>query len=138
MVDQIRIAIAGHGNLGRGVEIAIDKNPDMQLVGIYTRRAPEQLKPLQAGTPVFGMAALSGHTELIDVLILCGGSKADLPQQGPELAPCTTGSCSRRVPSYWCALAATKRTLGTTPALLGYRDPAISVFAYEMSMRRLV
>ena len=32
MGKQIRIGIAGYGNLGRGVEAAIAKNPDMTLV----------------------------------------------------------------------------------------------------------
>ena len=41
MSTQIRIGIAGYGNLGRGVEAALAKNPDMQLVGIFTRRAPQ-------------------------------------------------------------------------------------------------
>lgn len=82
----IRIGIVGYGNLGRGVEAAMPKNPDMQLAGIYTRRDPAQLKPQLAGTPVHGMDALGSHQEQLDVLILCGGSKDDLPQQSPELA----------------------------------------------------
>ena len=86
MTSPIRIAIAGHGNLGRGVEAAVARSPDMQLVGIYTRRPPAQLQPLTAGVPVHGMDALAGHTGQIDVLILCGGSKQDLPEQGPQLA----------------------------------------------------
>ena len=86
MGQAIRIAIAGHGNLGRGVEAAVARSPDMQLVGIYTRRPPAQLQPLTAGVPVHGMDALAGHTGQIDVLILCGGSKQDLPEQGPQLA----------------------------------------------------
>ena len=36
----IRIGILGYGNLGRGVECAIKHNPDMELVGVFTRRAP--------------------------------------------------------------------------------------------------
>ncbi|PLC54630.1 diaminopimelate dehydrogenase [Pollutimonas nitritireducens] len=86
MGQSIRIAIAGYGNLGRGVEAAIAKNPDMQLTGIYTRRPPSQLQPRLEATSVYSMEALSGHAGKIDVLILCGGSKEDLPQQGPELA----------------------------------------------------
>lgn len=82
----IRIGIIGYGNLGRGVEAAIPQNPDMQLAGIYTRRDPAQLKPLIAGTAVHAMDALPDHREQLDVLILCGGSKDDLPQQTPELA----------------------------------------------------
>lgn len=80
----IRIAIVGHGNLGRGVEAAIARNPDMVLAGIYTRRDPAQLRPLQPGTPVHGMDSLLAHRAGIDVLVLCGGSKDDLPQQSPR------------------------------------------------------
>ena len=36
----IRIAIAGYGNLGRGVECAIRQNPDMELKAVFTRRDP--------------------------------------------------------------------------------------------------
>ena len=86
MAQAIRIGIAGYGNLGRGVEAAIAKNPDMTLVGIFTRRAPESLTPLFANTPVHPIAALPDFKDAIDVLILCGGSKDDLPQQGPEMA----------------------------------------------------
>ena len=85
MKQQIRIAIAGHGNLGRGVEAAIDNNPDMSLVGIYSRRAPDQIKPKNAMTPVHNMEQLPADADKIDVLILCGGSKEDLPKQGQEL-----------------------------------------------------
>ena len=82
----IRIGIVGYGNLGRGVEASIAKNPDMVLTGIYTRRDPSQLKPLHATTPVHAMDSLLSHNGQVDVLILCGGSKDDLPVQAPELA----------------------------------------------------
>ncbi len=86
MSTQIRIGIAGYGNLGRGVEAALAKNPDMKLVGIFTRRAPQSLRPATAGTPVHAMDDIGQFQDKIDVLILCGGSKDDLPQQGPVLA----------------------------------------------------
>ena len=82
----IRVGIVGYGNLGRGVEAAVAKNPDMQLTGIYTRRNPSQLQPLNVGTPVHAMDVLLSHKGQVDVLILCGGSKDDLPKQAPELA----------------------------------------------------
>lgn len=86
MQNLIRIGIVGYGNLGRGVETSIQKNPDLQLVGIFTRRAPETVKPCFAETSVFHMDLLADFKEKIDVLILCGGSKDDLPQQTPQLA----------------------------------------------------
>ncbi|MEG0053009.1 MAG: diaminopimelate dehydrogenase [Comamonas sp.] len=82
----IRIGVVGYGNLGRGVEAAIALNPDMRLAGIYTRRPPAQLKPGNADTPVYSMDSLLSHKGQLDVLILCGGSKDDLPSQTPELA----------------------------------------------------
>ena len=79
MQNLIRIGIVGYGNLGRGVETSIQKNPDLQLVGIFTRRAPETVKPCFAETSVFHMDSLADFKDKIDVLILCGGSKDDLP-----------------------------------------------------------
>ncbi len=118
----IRVAIAGHGNLGRGVEASIAKNPDMQLVGIYTRRAPEQIQPLRAGTAVHAMEALAGHADRIDVLILCGGSKQDLPEQGPAMAALfnTVDSFDThaRIPEYFAAVDA--------PALANRKTALIS------------
>ena len=124
-----RIAIAGHGNLGRGVEAALTRNPDMQLVGIYTRRPPAQLTPLVAGTPVHGMEALTGHTGQIDVLILCGGSKDDLPQQGPQLAALfnTVDSFDThaRIPEYFAAVDAPARANRRTALISAGWDPGM-------------
>ena len=39
----IRVGIAGYGNLGRGVEYAISQNKDMNLVGVFSRRNPEDV-----------------------------------------------------------------------------------------------
>ncbi|MDO5667945.1 MAG: diaminopimelate dehydrogenase [Alcaligenaceae bacterium] len=86
MTQSIRIGIVGYGNLGRGVETAIRHNPDMSLVGVFTRRAPDQLVTVDEQTAVFAMADLPTFQDKIDVLILCGGSKDDLPKQTPEYA----------------------------------------------------
>ncbi|EZQ11557.1 MULTISPECIES: diaminopimelate dehydrogenase [unclassified Acinetobacter] len=86
MQNLIRIGIVGYGNLGRGVETSIHKNPDLELVGIFTRRAPESVSPCFSDTKVFHMDDLNDRQDKIDVLILCGGSKDDLPKQTPELA----------------------------------------------------
>lgn len=129
MTHPIRIAIAGHGNLGRGVEAAIARNPDLQLVGIYTRRPPAQLKPLTAGAPVHGMDALAGHAGQIDVLILCGGSKSDLPEQGPQLAALfnTVDSFDThaRIPEYFAAVDAPARANQKTALISAGWDPGM-------------
>lgn len=86
MSKKIRIGIAGYGNLGRGVESAIGQNADMELVGVFTRRNPEDVTLLNAEVPVYKLANIEDFQNDIDVLILCGGSKNDLPEQGPALA----------------------------------------------------
>lgn len=129
MGQPIRIAIAGHGNLGRGVEAAIAKNPDMQLVGIYTRRPANQIQPQQASTPVHGMDALAGHADQIDVLILCGGSKEDLPQQGPALAALfnTVDSFDThaRIPEYFAAVDVPAQANRKTALISAGWDPGM-------------
>ncbi len=85
MSNKIRVAILGYGNLGRGVEAAMPCNPDMQLVGVFTRRPPEKVKTL-TDVPVYHVDELLGKKKDIDVLILCGGSATDLPVQSPEWA----------------------------------------------------
>ena len=45
----IRIGIVGYGNIGRGVELAVERNADMKLVAVVTRRNPETVKVLTEG-----------------------------------------------------------------------------------------
>ena len=85
VILMIKIAIVGYGNLGRGVECAVKQNNDMELYGVFTRRAPESLVTL-TGAKVYSVDDILNHKENIDVLILCGGSAKDLPVQTPELA----------------------------------------------------
>ena len=82
----IRIGIYGYGNLGRGVESAIRQNSDMELVGVFTRRAPETVKIQTEGVSVYHIDDAKNMTDKIDVMILCGGSATDLPVQTPEMA----------------------------------------------------
>ncbi len=82
----IRIGILGYGNLGRGVECAVKQNPDMELVAVFTRRAPEDVKILTKEAKVCTLAEIENWKDKIDVMILCGGSATDLPQQTPQYA----------------------------------------------------
>ena len=66
--------------------ISRSKNEDMELVALFTRRDPASLSPLTEGVPVYSASDLAQHTEDVDVLVLCGGSATDLPQQTPEAA----------------------------------------------------
>ena len=82
----MKVAIYGYGNLGRGVETAIKYNPDITLFGIFTRRAPESVKPIFEDSRVYSASDLLKYKNEIDVLIICGGSATDLPEMTPALA----------------------------------------------------
>ena len=82
----IRIGILGYGNLGRGIESAIRQNSDMELVAVFTRRAPESLKIATEGVAVCHVDEVESYRDKIDVMILCGGSATDLPEQTPKYA----------------------------------------------------
>ncbi len=82
----IRIGIVGYGNLARGAESALQQNPDMELVAVFTRRDPASVKIRTAGVPVAHVDELPEWKDKIDVLILGGGSATDLPEQTPKYA----------------------------------------------------
>ena len=82
----IRIGVLGYGNLGRGVECAVKQNPDMELVAVFTRRDPKDVKILTESAAVCHVSEASEWKDKIDVMILCGGSATDLPEQTPVYA----------------------------------------------------
>ena len=82
----IKIGILGYGNLGRGVECAVKQNPDMELAAVFTRRNPENVHILTEGAAVCNIADAEEWKDKIDVMILCGGSATDLPEQTPKFA----------------------------------------------------
>ena len=106
-MGKIRIGIVGYGNIGRGVECAIAKNADLELAGVFTRRNPESVQ-VASGAKAYHMDELSSLKNSIDVLILCGGSATDLPEQGPKLAKdfCTIDSFDThaKIPEYFAKM----------------------------------
>lgn len=74
----LRVGIVGYGNLGKGAELAIQQNPDMELVAIFTRRTPTEL---DSHSKVVSISQIEDFKDKIDVMILCGGSSKDLPEQ---------------------------------------------------------
>ena len=129
MHTPIRIGIAGYGNLGRGVEASIAQNPDMQLVGVFTRRAPETVQTLGADTAVFAHDSLASRASDIDVLILCGGSKNDLPEQSPALASLfnivDSFDTHARIPEHFAAVDAAARPASKTALISAGWDPGM-------------
>lgn len=85
-MSKIRIGIVGYGNIGKGVETAIKQNADTELVAVFTRRSPDSLTLNTPGAKVVAIADVKEYVNAIDVMILCGGSATDLPEQGPVFA----------------------------------------------------
>ncbi|MEA2082314.1 MAG: diaminopimelate dehydrogenase [Elusimicrobiota bacterium] len=83
MSDKIRIAVVGYGNVGRGVEKACAKNPDMELKAVFSRRPDIKIA---SGAPAAAVTDAGKYVNDIDVAILCGGSATDLEKQGPLFA----------------------------------------------------
>lgn len=83
---EMRVGILGYGNLGKGIESAIRQNEDMELSCIITRRNPADVKPVTKNVKVYSVDELEKYKDEIDVLVLCGGSATDLPEQTPEYA----------------------------------------------------
>lgn len=84
-MEKIKIGIVGYGNLGKSAEIGIRQNPDMELVGVFTRRNPDSIQLAIKDVKVYHVDEAKGMVDKIDVMLLCGGSMSDLPAQGPEL-----------------------------------------------------
>lgn len=123
----IEIGIAGYGNLGRGVEAALGKCDDMRLAGVFSRRAGS-LKT-DSGAGVFGLDQIEGFRGKVDVMILCGGSKSDLPQQGPELAGLfsTVDSFDThgKIPEYFAEMDSAARSGGNVAVISVGWDPGL-------------
>lgn len=85
-MEKIRIGINGYGNLGRGAQACLADCPDMELAAVFTRRQPADSLKIEANVPVVHVNDAGEWTDKIDVMLLCGGSAKDLPEQGPEFA----------------------------------------------------
>jgi len=124
----MKLAIYGYGNIGRGVECAIAQNPDAELVGVFTRRAPERVKPL-TGAPVFAASELDARAKYIDVLIICGGSATDLPEMTPALAKkinvVDSFDTHARIPEHFANVDAAAKESGHVALISGGWDPGM-------------
>lgn len=127
MGQRIRIGIAGYGNLGRGVETAIAQNPDTAVAGVFTRRDPASVRTL--GAQVHRLDAIDACADAIDVLVLCGGSKSDLPEQGPALAArfntVDSFDTHARIPEYFDAVDRAARANDRTAVIAVGWDPGL-------------
>lgn len=126
MNNKIRVGIAGYGNLGRGVELALAQNPDFQLEAIFTRRNPDKLA---ANSKIVHISEIVNYKDKIDVMILCGGSATDLPQQAPEIAKMfnTVDSFDThaKIPDYFNKLDRITKEAGTIGLISVGWDPGL-------------
>ena len=124
----IRVGIFGCGELGRGVESAIAENRDMELVGVFTRRDPATVKVI-SGAKAYSEDALKDMKDDIDVLILCGGSATDLPEQTPKYAAMynvvDSFDTHARIPEHFANVDAAAKAAGKTCVISCGWDPGM-------------
>lgn len=125
----IKIALMGYGNLARGVESAITQNIDMELVAVFTRRNPADVKVRTSGVPVCAEADIASWQGKIDVLVLCGGSAVDLPVQTPKFAEMFTVVDSfdthPKIPDHFANVDAAARKAGKVAVISVGWDPGM-------------
>jgi len=129
MSEKIRIGILGYGNLGKGVEASIEQQPDMELVAVFSRRSPESVQTVRPETKVLHVDDAEKHKDDIDVLILCGGSATDLPEQAPEFAKLFNTIDSfdthARIPEFFEAVDQAAKPNGKTSIISVGWDPGL-------------
>ncbi len=125
----IRIGIMGYGNLGRGVELAVQANEDMELAAVFTRRDPAALTIRTPGVPVVKADEAEAWKDRIDVMILCGGSATDLPKQTPAFAGwfnvVDSFDTHAHIPDHFEAVDRAAKAAGTLAAISVGWDPGL-------------
>jgi len=128
IMDKIKVGIIGYGNLGRGVECAVASAPDMQLIGVFTRRSPEAVKTASGGK-VYPVSDLQAFVGKADVMVLCGGSATDLPEQTKEYIKyfntVDSFDTHARIPEYFAAVDKAGKESGHLGAISIGWDPGL-------------
>ena len=127
MSEKIKIAVLGYGNLGRGVELAVRNSKDLELVAVFSRRDPSDVK--MCGAPVFSVDEILSHKGKFDVLVLCGGSATDLPTQTPEFAKefnvVDSFDTHAKIPEHFAAVDAAAKKGGNVGVIAVGWDPGL-------------
>lgn len=126
MGNKIRVGIIGYGNLGKGVELSLAQNPDFQLEAIFTRRNPDSV---MAASKMVHISEVENYKGKIDVMILCGGSATDLPEQAPEISAMfnTVDSFDThaKIPEYFNKIDSVTKIAGTIGLISVGWDPGL-------------
>lgn len=125
----IRVGIMGYGNLGRGIECAIRQNADMELKAVFTRRDPKTVKILTEGVKVYSTEEAIRMKDELDILILCGGSATDLPEQTKEYAKyfnvIDSFDTHARIPEHYANVDAVAKESGNIAIISSGWDPGM-------------
>ncbi len=125
----IRLGILGYGNLGKGVELAVRQNDDIELVAVYSRRNPSSVKIATEGVPVKSAETLESGEEPLDVLVICGGSATDLPKQTPHYAALynvvDSFDTHAHIPEHFAAVDEAAQAAGNTALISCGWDPGL-------------
>ena len=128
-MEKIRIGIVGYGNIGKGVELAIARNEDMELKAVFTRRNPESVSVQTEGVKVVHMDDVLSMKDDIDVMMLCGGSATDLPVMGPEMAAhfntIDSFDTHAKIPEYFANVDAAAKAAGNIGIISVGWDPGM-------------
>lgn len=124
----IRVGIAGFGNIGRGVEAAVTAAADMTLAGVFTRREPKSIVTA-SGARVYSYGEAAEHAQEVDVMVMCGGSKSDLPAQTPQFAKyfnvVDSFDTHANIPAHFAAVDAAARMGERTAVISAGWDPGL-------------
>jgi len=124
----MKIAIYGYGNLGKGVECAVNAAPDAELFGVFTRRAPNTVKTV-SGAKVYHVDDILKYETEIDVVIICGGSATDLPIMTPSLAEhfnvIDSFDTHAKIPEHFDNVDNVAKTTNHTALISGGWDPGM-------------
>lgn len=125
----LNIAILGYGNLGKGIEAAVRQNPDVCLKAVFTRRAPQTVQVQTPGLRVYAAADAPSMQNEIDVLLLCGGSATDLPEQTPYYASLfnvvDSFDTHAHIPTHFDAVNTAASAAGKTAVISAGWDPGM-------------
>lgn len=129
MSNPIRIGIIGYGNLGKGTVKAVKQSSDMEIVAVFTRRDPSSLDLDDASIKKLHIDEVESYKDKIDVMILCGGSATDLPEQGPKYArlfnTIDSYDTHAKIPEYYAAVDEAAKAGGKTAIISVGWDPGL-------------
>src|SRR5690625_4224827 len=101
----------------------------MELVAVFSRRNPDSVNVINTNVTVLHIDEAKNYTEAIDVMILCGGSATDLPEQVPAFAEMfnTVDSYDThaKIPEYFASVDKVAQASGKTSIISVGWDPGM-------------